>query len=484
MTQAEILETEDRGLSDAAAHVARLLKRPSLAPVRLAVLAALLEGGVWAVAFWFTLYAATAPGGFHPGQAALGAGGLAVLAVGLVAVMRGYGLTRLVRLRAGLARALPGFSAALLLAGLWGGADLKIQGLIWAGLVVLLVVVLPLRLMLSGLADWAVASGLTARRAVLAGGGAEAERLLRGLAARAGNDVRICGIFDDRGGDRAPDVVLDVPKIGRFDNLVAFCRMAEIDMIILCLPPSADQRIAHLLEKFRVLPVPVHLSAFSRNFAFPDGAGEALLPASFRAERRLVKRAFDLTLGSLMLVVFAPVMALVALAIRIDSPGPIFFRQERHGFNDRPIRVWKFRSMYTDKCDARADRVVTRGDPRVTRVGRVIRKTSLDELPQLFNVLEGSLSLVGPRPHAVDARSSRQERFAQIVQGYSARHRLPPGITGWAQIHGWRGEVDDPDSLQHRFAHDLFYIENWSIWLDLTILLRTPLSLLDTRRAY
>ena len=140
--------------------------------------------------------------------------------------------------------------------------------------------------------------------------------------------------------------------------------------------------------------------------------------------------------------------------------------------------------MYADQCDPAARNIVTRDDPRVTRVGRFLRKSSIDELPQLFNVLSGTLSLVGPRPHALDARSSRRVAFEKIVDGYSARHRLPPGITGWAQINGWRGEVSDPEALRARVEHDLFYIENWSLWFDLTILLRTPFSLLDTRRAY
>ena len=167
-----------------------------------------------------------------------------------------------------------------------------------------------------------------------------------------------------------------------------------------------------------------------------------------------------------------------------NSPGPILFRQPRHGYNHRPVEVWKFRSMYAGDCDPAARRIVTRDDPRVTRVGRVIRRWSIDELPQLFNVLSGELSLVGPRPHALDAVSSRQESFEAIVDGYAARHKVRPGITGWAQVNGWRGEIDDPEALRRRVEHDLHYIENWSIWLDLRILAMTPLRLLDTRKAY
>ena len=140
--------------------------------------------------------------------------------------------------------------------------------------------------------------------------------------------------------------------------------------------------------------------------------------------------------------------------------------------------------MRAADCDPAARRIVTRDDPRVTRVGRVIRRWSIDELPQLFNVLTGDLSLVGPRPHALDAVSSRQQSFEAIVEGYAARHKVRPGITGWAQINGWRGEIDDPEALRRRVEHDLHYIENWSIWLDLRILALTPFRLLDTRNAY
>jgi lipopolysaccharide/colanic/teichoic acid biosynthesis glycosyltransferase len=162
----------------------------------------------------------------------------------------------------------------------------------------------------------------------------------------------------------------------------------------------------------------------------------------------------------------------------------VFFRQTRSGFNEKPISVLKFRSMHAAKCDPGAQNIVGRADPRVTRVGAVLRRTSLDELPQLINVLRGDLSLVGPRPHAVDAVTGRKEAFADLVAGYAARHRLPPGITGWAQIHGWRGGIEDPAALQERIAHDLWYIENWSPWLDLRILAATPLALFDTSNAY
>lgn len=467
----------DDQLTEAACNLAWRMRRPSLAPVRIALLSAVIEAGCLSLFAWFAQFAAVP--GFAPGPGWVWAVFFVGWAVPMTALLRGYQLDRLLRLRRSLPPAVCGLALGAGAVTLTGGPYLVLA----LGCLPALVAV---RLTLSAAACWAVDQGLTERRAVLVGGGAGAGELIRGLARRPGNDIRICAFFDDRGADRVPDLVMDVPKIGRFDDLVQFCRRAEVDLIILTLPATAEARIAELLAQFRVLPVPVHLSAFSRDYGFREGPEglSALLPASFRPERRVAKRAFDLILGSAMMLVLLPVMVLIALAVRLDSPGPVFFRQVRHGFNDRPIRVWKFRSMHAAQADPEAARVVTRGDARVTRVGRVLRKTSLDELPQLFNVLGGSLSLVGPRPHAVAARSSRQEAFDRIVDGYSARHRLPPGITGWAQINGWRGEVDDPESLRVRVAHDLFYIENWSVWFDLAILLRTPFSLFDTRRAY
>jgi exopolysaccharide biosynthesis polyprenyl glycosylphosphotransferase len=197
----------------------------------------------------------------------------------------------------------------------------------------------------------------------------------------------------------------------------------------------------------------------------------------------VAKRAFDIVFSLLGIVVFSPVMLATAVAIKLDSKGPVIFRQKRHGFNNEIIDVYKFRSMYTNMSDHAAKNVVTKNDPRVTRVGRIIRKTSIDELPQFFNSLLGSLSLVGPRPHAVTAQS-QNKLWHEVVDGYFARHRVKPGVTGWAQINGWRGEIDNDDKIKMRTEFDLYYIENWSLWFDLKILVLTPIRLLNTENAY
>ena len=356
-----------------------------------------------------------------------------------------------------------------------------------AAFIALAIVTVPLRLGESRVVGWIIDSGLVQRRAVVAGGGEHAFRLIRGLAARPQSDVRLYGIFDDRDDVRSPPQVLGLPKLGGYDDLIGFIRKSEVDMVIISLPLEAEERINWLLTKLKVLPVEVRLSAFSQDYAFSPGSRDPLISAirgTFAPERRLAKRLFDIIFSALALLLTWPVMLAAALAIWFETGGPVFFRQKRHGYNDRVIDVLKFRSMYIEAMDPEARRIVTRNDPRVTRVGGFLRRTSIDELPQLFNVLWGDLSLVGPRPHAVDALSSRQERFSSIVDDYSARHRLPPGITGWAQIHGLRGEVDVPEKLRDRFEYDLYYIENWSMLLDLQILLRTPLSLLQNRVVY
>jgi exopolysaccharide biosynthesis polyprenyl glycosylphosphotransferase len=197
-----------------------------------------------------------------------------------------------------------------------------------------------------------------------------------------------------------------------------------------------------------------------------------------------VKAAFDKIVGALCLIALSPAMLAVAIAVKLDSRGPALFKQSRYGFNNEKIEVYKFRSMYVDQLDVAARRLVTRNDPRVTRVGRFIRRTSLDELPQLFNVVfKGDLSLVGPRPHAMHARAA-DHLYDDVVDGYFARHRVKPGITGWAQVNGWRGETDTPEKIQKRVEYDLDYIENWSLLRDIYILALTPFALVRGHNAY
>jgi len=198
----------------------------------------------------------------------------------------------------------------------------------------------------------------------------------------------------------------------------------------------------------------------------------------------VMKWLFDKLVGGVALLAAAPVMAIIAIAIKLDSRGPVLFKQKRYGFNNNLIEVYKFRSMYVEATDATASKLVTKDDPRVTRVGRFIRKASLDELPQLFNVVfKGNLSLVGPRPHAVNAKAETR-LYDEAVDGYFARHRVKPGVTGWAQINGWRGETDTQEKIQKRVEYDLYYIENWSVLFDLYIVAMTPFALLKTENAY
>ena len=339
--------------------------------------------------------------------------------------------------------------------------------------------------------QWA-RNGRMERRAVIVGGGTAAEGLIRSLEAQPESDIRICGIFDDRDDRRSPPIVAGYPKLGNIGELVEFARLARIDMLIVSLPLSAEQRVLSLLKQLWVLPIDIRLSAQSAQLKFRPRTYSFIgsVPLIDVFDRPLAdwdwiaKRVFDVVVASLALILLSPVFLATAIAVKLDSRGPVFFKQKRHGFNNQIVEVFKFRSLFHEMSDPTAAKVVTKGDKRVTRVGKFIRRSSLDELPQLVNVLRGDLSLVGPRPHAVHALSSGNEAFVEIVDGYFGRHRVKPGITGWAQVKGWRGEIDDPAKLKKRFEHDLYYIENWSLWLDIYILAMTPVSMVWSKTSY
>ncbi len=325
------------------------------------------------------------------------------------------------------------------------------------------------------------------RRTIVVGADENGEKLIQLLNTQEDSDLDILGVFDDRNDTRALDTCAGSPKLGKVDDIVEFARRTRIDLVLFALPISAETRILEMLKKLWVLPVDIRLSAHTNKLRFRPRSysylGEVPTLDVFEAPITdwdlVMKWLFDHVGGALVLMLALPVMGLVALAIKLDSPGPVLFRQKRFGFNNERVDVFKFRSLYHHQADPTAAKVVTKDDPRVTRVGRFIRKTSLDELPQLFNVVfKSNLSLVGPRPHAVQGKL-QSRLFDEAVDGYFARHRVKPGITGWAQVNGWRGEVDTDEKIQKRVEFDLYYIENWSVLFDLFILLKTPLALIS-----
>lgn len=331
------------------------------------------------------------------------------------------------------------------------------------------------------------ASGALTPNIVLVGATRHAEGLIRLALQR--RDINVLGVFDDRLA-RTPDAVVGVPVLGRATDLLTHPMAPYIDRIVVAIDPKAQARVRELTAQLAALPNEVTL------LVDPEGAGEqtaaldrlartSLSPLDGPVDpdrRAFEKRLQDLIIGALALIALTPVMALTALAIKIDGPGPIFFRQRRHGFNQEEIVVWKFRTMRPEAADATASRQVTADDDRITRVGRLLRSTSLDELPQLLNVLTGEMSLVGPRPHAIGMKTGRVES-ARLVADYAHRHRIKPGMTGWAAIKGSRGPMHTPADVRRRVSLDVEYIERQSFWLDLWIMLVTVPVLLGDRQA-
>ncbi|MEZ5842338.1 MAG: undecaprenyl-phosphate glucose phosphotransferase [Hyphomicrobiaceae bacterium] len=334
-------------------------------------------------------------------------------------------------------------------------------------------------------------AGLLVRRTVIVGGGNEALALIERLAKAGDSHIRLLGVFDDRADSRTRSDYMGHPLIGSFEQLSAFCRQEGVELLIVALPLAAEHRLLQVLHRLFELPVDIRISALNSRLPLSSKlyshiAGVPMVPVMDKPLNdwdRAMKNLEDRVLGLGLFLLALPAMALIALAVRLDSRGPVLFKQRRYGFDNELIEVYKFRSMYVDQADADAARLVTRDDPRVTRVGRILRRSSLDELPQLINVLRGEMSLVGPRPHATQAKAAG-DLYEHVVLGYFARHRVKPGVTGWAQINGWRGETDTAEKLKGRIDHDLHYIDNWSVPFDLYIIAMTPIALIACKNAY
>jgi Undecaprenyl-phosphate glucose phosphotransferase len=316
-------------------------------------------------------------------------------------------------------------------------------------------------------------AGRFAARTAIVGSGRRAQELSRHFGNDCRRSIRVVQLFDDRDGDSGTGGE-------NLSDLVALIRRGLVDQVVLAIPWQERDRLRTVVNTLALTPVDIRLSPEIlapefRGRPYVEVAGMPMLGMFDRPISgwgQIVKAVEDRLLSFLFLILLAPVMALIALAIRADSPGPILFRQIRQGFNNRSIEVLKFRTMFADMTDAECTVQATRDDERVTPVGRFLRRWSLDELPQLINVLLGTMSIVGPRPHAPATKAAGQP-FEDVVERYAARHKVKPGITGWAQVNGWRGETDTVEKAQKRVEYDLDYIDNWSIWFDLLIIAKT-----------
>lgn len=340
------------------------------------------------------------------------------------------------------------------------------------------------------LRHWRAEARLVQRVAVV-GAGTHADRLVKWLDLTYRDLIEIVGVFDDRGGERFAELPLKHRVQGTIDDLLRMSENVHIDRILVALPHAAEERLLYILRRLRRLPGDITLAPDMIGFAVVEQQDRKVgaLPLfdvysrPLKVGEQLVKTVFDRVVAAGLIFLFLPIILLICLVVSIDSRGPIFFRQKRYGLGHRVITVLKFRTMYSEHSDYSCFRQTQVCDPRTTRIGRWLRRMSLDELPQLFNVLRGDMSLIGPRPLAIEMRVE-DKLNADLVSEYCWRHRVKPGITGWAQIHGLRGAIYSQEALEERVTYDLYYIDNWSLWLDIKILVYTIKATLTTTNAY
>lgn len=402
-----------------------------------------------------------------------------------------YRVTSLSSLNSHLSTLFVGGVSALFLIFLCGffSGTLKNYSRIWIAFSILFATVLLLmnRIAITKILRHAADTKEFMQSVVIVGANEHAEKLIDAILKNPTTHFNILGIFDDRVERSFPAALL--PRIlGSTDNLLAYIRRNRVDHVLVALPWIGSERVSELLKKLRTVPVRIDLipNDIIWQFSHVDmehlGTVPLLNIANGRVEQQIgwIKRVEDISLSILMLILLCPLFTLIAVAIKLDSAGPALFKQKRHGFNNQIFEVYKFRSMKITDFPEVEIKQATRNDPRITRIGKILRRFSLDELPQLFNVLQGTMSIVGPRPHAVQ----HNIQYSSIISEYLARHNVKPGITGWAQVNGLRGETDTTEKMHLRVNADLYYIEHWSLLLDLKIILMTAISVWSHEAAY
>ncbi|RIK73286.1 MAG: undecaprenyl-phosphate glucose phosphotransferase [Planctomycetota bacterium] len=330
--------------------------------------------------------------------------------------------------------------------------------------------------------------GFNTRQFAICGVNKLALQLARNIQHAPELGLQFVGFFDDRPERRTKELAGENrPHAGNLQQLVQLAKSGQVDMVFITFPMRAEDRIRRFLRELSDTTASVYIVPDFFVFQMLHARWNQIdgLPVVSVFETPIsgidgvLKRGFDLLVGGALLAALAVPMAIIALAVKLTSPGPVFFRQKRYGLSGEEIRVWKFRSMRVME-DGGQVKQASRDDDRITPVGRILRKTSLDELPQLFNVLGGSMSLVGPRPHA----TAHNEQYRAMIDGYMLRHKVKPGITGLAQVNGWRGETETLEKMERRIEYDHRYIREWSLWMDVKILVKTALVVLRQENAY
>lgn len=331
------------------------------------------------------------------------------------------------------------------------------------------------------------ASGMNRRTVVMVVAGELGVRVGHELKRMPWTGLEVIGYFDDRPLERLPDIG-DIPVLGRISELGDFVQREHIDQVWLAFPFRAEGRVKQVLHELRhctadirMVPDIFQFRLLNHSMSEVGGIPVLNLTASpMVGFDHFLKELEDRTLALVILTLVSPLMLIIAANVKLSSPGPIFFKQRRHGWSGEFIEVWKFRTMKTHLEEGGRVTQAVRDDPRVTPLGRFLRRTSLDELPQFINVLQGRMSIVGPRPHAVE----HNEEFKESIAQYMLRHKVKPGITGWAQVNGMRGRTDSVAKMQRRVQLDLYYIENWSVWFDLRIIAKTIVVGFTGKNAY
>jgi len=350
-------------------------------------------------------------------------------------------------------------------------------------------VLLASRILLRGVLNWVREKGLNHRRIVIVGGRDLGREVATRIAAAPWTGLEILGFFCDDGPRAFDSDGLRLDTIGRVVDVAHYVAENEVDQVWLAMPLKDEDRVREVLHELRhstvdIRYVPDLFGLRLINHSITEVAGLPVMNLSaspMEGMSRVVKALEDRLLAFLILLTTSPLLFAIALGVKMSSVGPIFFKQKRHGWDGREIRIYKFRTMVVHEEEEEG--VVTqarRDDPRVTRFGAFLRRSSLDELPQFFNVLQGRMSIVGPRPHAL----AHNEFYKDQVENYMLRHRVKPGITGWAQINGYRGETESVEKMRKRVEYDLYYIENWSLWFDLKIIFLTLFRGFWSKSAY